>query len=134
LRALFCFMFMSISCLWGSLWSAGVEVGQFDNPRDLTLKIHDPYAQENMDLMQPVVGEYKIKVLPSYISDSGMGTAFDCRGLYFKQVGKLIYIDIRRPPVQSKAGAYDLSVSLSVPGEADSSNRLKRHIVYTDRQ
>ena len=119
-------------CCPSHLWGAGVEVGQFDNPRDLTLKIHDPYAQENMDLMQPVVGQYKIKVLPSYLSESGAGEAFDCRGLYFKQVGKLIYIDIRRPPVQNKAGAYDLSVSLSVPGEADSSNRLKRHIVYTD--
>lgn len=115
-----------------SLDAAGVEVGQFDNPRDLTLKIHDPYAQENTDLMQPVVGSYKIKVLPGYLSGEAADHSYDCRGLYFKQVGKLIYIDIRKPPEQKKAGAYDLSVSLSVPDQPDSSNRLRRHIVYTD--
>jgi hypothetical protein len=127
----FCLFVLSL-LPFSELWSAGVEVGQYDNPRDLTLKIHDPYAQKNTDLMQPVVGEYSIKVLPSYLNERSAGDRFNCRGLYFKQVGKLIYIDIRRPPTQNKAGSYDLAVTLNVPGEAESSNRLRRHIVYTD--
>lgn len=122
-----CFVF-----LIGSLFAAGVEVGQYDDPRDLTLKVHDPFVQDNTDLMQPVVGDYSIRILPGYVNARGAGTNFDCHGLYFKQVGPVIYIDVRDPPRQRKAGAYDLYVSLTVPGQPVSSNRLRRHIVYTD--
>lgn len=112
--------------------SAAINVGQFDNPRDFTLRIKDPYAQENTDLMQPVIGEYTIKVLPSYVSDNPNRREYLSHGLYYKQVGNLIYIDVRKPPAQKKAGYYDLSVLLSVPGEGESSNRLKRQIRYVD--
>lgn len=118
--------------LLGPLFGVGVEVGQYDDPRDLTIKIIDPFSQENTDLLQPVVGEYDIKILPPHIDEIENTGAYDVQGLYFKQVGKFIYIDIRQPPRQAKAGAYDLFVSLKVPGQADTSNRLRRRIIYTD--
>lgn len=130
-----------MSCFWITVWllfltifsfGAGVDVGQYDNPRDLTLKIHDPYAQENADLMQPVIGDYSIRIIPPYLGANDALGQYHCEGLYFKQVGKIIYIDIRKPPRQLQAGEYDLAVSLAVPGEPLSSNRLRRHIIYTD--
>lgn len=128
LRWMLCF------CLFtAGLWAAGkVDVGQFDNPRDLTLKIHDPFAQDNPDLMQPVIGEYRIKILPPTVDFSFEPDAYLSEGLYFKQIGKVIYIDVRQPPKQRKAGEYDLAVSLSVPGEAAVFKRLPRHLIYTD--
>ena len=122
---------IGICCFWLLPLQAAVEVGQYDDPRDLTLKIHDPFSQENADLMQPVVGKYDIKILPPSMSEES-SKKFDCEGLFFKQVGKLIFIDIRKPPQQQKAGAYDLAVTLKIPGEPDSANRLRRHIIYTD--
>lgn len=127
LRA-FIFLFLCLCPLFG----AGVEVGQYDDPRDLTIKIIDPFSQENTDLMQPVVGEYDIKVLPPHVDERDRTGKYNVEGLYFKQIDRFIYIDIRQPPRQKKAGAYDLFVSLKVPGQADTSNRLRRNIIYTD--
>ncbi|MBF0199634.1 MAG: VWA domain-containing protein, partial [Planctomycetes bacterium] len=109
-----------------------ISGGHYQNPQDLTLKIRDPFAQENTDLMQPVVGDYTIKVLPGHIPEEESSDRFLCEGLYYKQVGDLIYIDIRQPPIQQKPGYFDLFVSLSVPGEDEASNRQERKIVYVD--
>ena len=124
--------FIAFLILFAPLFGAGVEVGQYDDPRDLTIKIVDPFSQENTDLMQPVVGEYDIKVLPPHVDQRERTGQYDVQGMYFKQIGKFIYIDIRQPPRQKKAGAYDLFVSLKVPGQADTSNRLRPGVIYTD--
>lgn len=110
-----------------------LDIGQFDKPRDFTLRITDPFLQENTDLMQPVIGAYTIKVLPPQIQDyHPLSKRFLCKGLYFKQVGSVIYIDVRTPPAQESSGYYDLSVVLTLPDEGDFSSRQKRAIRYVD--
>ena len=109
------------------------DVGRYDNPRnDFTLRIKDPFAQDNVDLMQPVIGQYVLKVIPSHLPNSNKKSRFDCEGLYFKQTGKYIYIDVRKLPIQERAGLFDLYVSLKIPGEEEIWNRLVRKIQYVD--
>ncbi len=110
-----------------------LNIGQYDAPRDFTLRITDPYPPENPALLQPVVGYYTIKILPPNVEDVGsQDRRYLARGLYFKQVRDVIYVDVRQPPAQLRAGYHDLSVLLSLPVEGDFSSRQPRAIRYVD--
>ena len=126
-------LFICILLLVSPLHATIYEVGRYDNPRnDFTLRIKDPFPQENVDLMQPVIGDYDLKVLPSQIPNLTKEMHFNCEGLYFKQIGRYIYIDVRKLPEQDRAGLYDLYVSLKIPGEDLIWSRLERKIKYVD--
>ncbi|MBF0246242.1 MAG: VWA domain-containing protein, partial [Planctomycetes bacterium] len=125
-----------IACLAGHVFAqphGPLSIAHFNNPRDFTLRITDPYPPENRDLIQPVLGNYTIQVLPYHISEEDANSKkYACKGLYFKQVGEIIYVDVRVPPVQEQGGLYDLSVTLSLPVEGDFFTRQKRAIRYED--
>ena len=125
--------FLILNLSLSSSYAVVYDVGRYDNPRnDFTLRIKDPFAQDNVDLMQPVIGQYVLKVIPSNLPNSNIKSRYDCEGLYFKQTGKYIYIDVRKLPVQERAGLFDLYVSLKIPGEEEIWNRLVQKIQYVD--
>ncbi len=110
-----------------------LDIGQYDNPRDFTLRITDPFPPENENLVQPVVGYYSIKILPPGMEDVGINdNNFKCEGLFFKQRQGIIYIDVRKPPSQTQAGRYDLSVILSLPDEGNFQSRQAKALQYFD--
>ena len=113
--------------------AAPLTIGQYNSPRDFTLRITDPFPPENPDLIQPVVGKYTIRILPPQEEELGaQDLRFLSEGLFFKQVGEIIYVDIRKPPSQTRAGYYDLSVTLSLPQEGDFHTRQPKAIRYVD--
>ena len=57
------------------------EVGKYNNPRnDFTLRIKDPFPQDNPNLIKPVQGIYKLKVLPPQIPNLTKETRYNCEG------------------------------------------------------